>query len=160
MLEEASATVVKIPPPPLKFAMFAAFFSILAALSAVRADIPANCARTAFVQAGDTCNSISAAQGVSTFQLAFVNPTSIDANCDTLIAGEALCLGVTGQDCTDVHVVESGDFCALIASNAGIELNTLLANNPNVNSNCTNLGVGEVLCTASNVIRYIIEGKD
>lgn len=57
---------------------------------------------------------------------------------------QPLCLGITGQDCQNVTVVQSGDFCALIADNAGIDVTTLLANNPNVNSGCTNIYVGEV----------------
>ncbi|GJE98024.1 LysM domain-containing protein [Phanerochaete sordida] len=131
-------------------ATLAAFAALLLT---VRAQIPADCARTATVQSGDTCNGISAAQNVSTFQLAHVNP-GIDAACDNLQVGETLCLGITGQDCTTVHVVQSGDFCAAIAATAGIPLATLLHNNPNVNSGCTNLGIGEVLCTTSETINY------
>lgn len=48
------------------------------------------------------------------------------------------------MDCNTVHVVESGDFCAGIAGEAGISVDTLLANNPNVNSGCTNIAIGEV----------------
>ncbi|PSS37404.1 hypothetical protein PHLCEN_2v768, partial [Hermanssonia centrifuga] len=54
-----------------------------------------------------------------------------------------LCLGITGQDCDVVQVVEDGDSCAVIAGNAGVELSVLLANNPNVNSECSNIYVGE-----------------
>ena len=53
-------------------------------------------------------------------------------------------MGVTGQDCDEVHVVAEGDFCASIAAAADIELSTLLANNPNVDADCTNIGIGEV----------------
>ncbi|EKM60655.1 uncharacterized protein PHACADRAFT_179862, partial [Phanerochaete carnosa HHB-10118-sp] len=77
------------------------------------------------------------------FQLAHVN-TQIDAACDNLFVGELLCLGITGQDCTSVHVVQNGDVCLTIANEADITVNTLLANNPNVNSGCTNLIVNEV----------------
>ena len=57
---------------------------------------------------------------------------------------QVLCLGIVGQDCTDVHVVQAGDDCIDIAKAAGISLDTLLANNPNVNSACTNIHIGEV----------------
>jgi len=113
----------------------------------------ANCARNYTVRLGDTCDAISAAQNVSTFQLAFVNP-KIDAGCDNLALGEPLCLGITGQDCTTVHVVAVGDFCSLIATEANIPLSTLLSNNPNVNANCTNIGISEVLCTSSTLFNY------
>ena len=95
------------------------------------------------------------------FQLAFVNPT-INSGCTNLFAGgvsidgysqnaclltstiKLLCLGRTGQDCTTNHEVGTGEFCAEIASNAGTALSTLLANNANVNSDCSNLRLGEV----------------
>ncbi|KAI0785940.1 hypothetical protein C8Q75DRAFT_294400 [Abortiporus biennis] len=134
---------------------------ILAALTALYSadatvlprQLPDNCARTYTVQLGDVCDSISAAHNVSTFQLAHVN-SNIDPLCDNLALGEPLCLGITGQDCQTIHVVQSGDFCALIATEAGIDTSTLLANNPNVLSDCSNIYPGEVLCTASDVIAY------
>ena len=55
-----------------------------------------------------------------------------------------LCLGITGQDCDVVSVVASGDSCTTIADAAGIPLSTLLNNNPNVNSQCSNIYPGEV----------------
>ncbi|KJA16071.1 hypothetical protein HYPSUDRAFT_47701 [Hypholoma sublateritium FD-334 SS-4] len=106
----------------------------------------AACARNYTVQPGDFCDEISAAQNVSTFQLASVNSAIIDPACDNLQVGEVLCLGLVGQDCTDVHVVASGDACDTIASQAGINTTVLLANNPNVNAACSNIYPGEVLC--------------
>ncbi|KAF7793315.1 hypothetical protein EIP86_004427 [Pleurotus ostreatoroseus] len=52
-------------------------------------------------------------------------------------------MGVTGQDCTNTTVIQPGDFCQEIADNAGIPLNVLLANNPNVDAQCDNIIVGE-----------------
>ena len=49
-----------------------------------------------------------------------------------------------GQDCDTTHVIVSGDFCASVADTAGIDMNTLLANNPNVNSDCSNIYPDEV----------------
>ena len=145
--------------------------------------LPANCDRTYTVVAGDTCNSISAKENVSTcvregcsrltptlttmrsFQLASVNANLINAACTNLFVGEVrgrwhpssfsdggaecpgsqeLCLGIAGQDCGITHVVVSGDTCLSIAAAAGTTVDTILANNPNVNSACTNLVPGEV----------------
>ncbi|KAG6831631.1 hypothetical protein H0H92_008708 [Tricholoma furcatifolium] len=114
-------------------------------------NVRATCDRTYTVASGDTCDAISAAQNVSTYQLALDNP-EIDANCDNLVVGETLCLGFQGADCTTVHVVVSGDGCATIADNANITLATLLANNPNVNAACSNIYPGEVLCTAATLV--------
>ncbi|KAJ3553301.1 hypothetical protein NM688_g3688 [Phlebia brevispora] len=125
-----------------------AALTLFVAVSQVLAQLPANCARDYTVKAGDICIDISAANN-----LAFVNPV-INAQCTNLFVGEELCLGVTGQDCTTTTVVQSGDICDTIADEADIPLSTLLANNPNIDSLCTNIVVGEVLCTASTIIPY------
>ncbi|GJE97985.1 LysM peptidoglycan-binding domain-containing protein [Phanerochaete sordida] len=127
--------------------------AVFAAVSAVRADLPADCARDYTVRLMDTCDKISANLNVSTYQLALVNP-QIDAGCDNLGEGEPLCLGITGQDCTTNYVIQSGDNCALIAQNSNIDVSVLHANNPNVNSDCSNIYPGEVLCTANSTIPY------
>ncbi|THH27956.1 hypothetical protein EUX98_g6224 [Antrodiella citrinella] len=135
-------------------------FSYVAALVAVAAIAVhaqsgvANCDREYVVQSGDFCDEISAAQNVSTFQLAEVNSAVIDPLCDNLFPGETICLGVTGQDCDVVHVVAEGDNCIAIAANASITESLLLTNNPNVNAECSNIGIGEVLCTANVTIPY------
>ncbi|KIP07339.1 hypothetical protein PHLGIDRAFT_118196 [Phlebiopsis gigantea 11061_1 CR5-6] len=128
-------------------------FLIVGAFAGAFAQVPPDCDRTYTVQSGDTCNAISKNHAVSTFQLGFVNP-GINSGCTNLFVGALLCLGRAGQDCTITHTVESGEFCSEIAGNTGTTVSTLLANNPNVNSGCTNLQVGEVLCTASNVFDY------
>ncbi|EKM49222.1 uncharacterized protein PHACADRAFT_201893 [Phanerochaete carnosa HHB-10118-sp] len=87
------------------------------------------------------------------YQLALVNP-QIDAGCDNLGEGEPLCLGITGQDCTMTYVIQTGDNCDLITTNENVARSTLLANNPNVNSDCSNIYPGEVLCTANTVVPY------
>ena len=89
----------------------------------------------------------------------------IDAACDDLFVGEVsrcccasvdsisanitlyhqtICLGIVGQDCTSTHTIATGDFCASIAADAGTNVSTLLSNNPNVNSDCSNIYPGEV----------------
>ncbi|KAI5116165.1 hypothetical protein M0805_005754 [Coniferiporia weirii] len=125
----------------------------LSGLSMVIAQEP-NCARNYTVRLGDTCDAISAALNVSTFQLAHVNADKINADCSNLALGEPLCLGITGQDCSVITVVASGDSCPSIESAAGIPATTLFANNPNVFENCTNIYPGEVLCTSSQVFNY------
>ena len=57
---------------------------------------------------------------------------------------QPLCLGIAGQDCNTTWVVQSGDNCQQIANTTGIADSTLLANNPNVNSLCSNIYPGEV----------------
>ncbi|KAG2049928.1 hypothetical protein BDR06DRAFT_892817, partial [Suillus hirtellus] len=112
--------------------------------------LPEGCDRNVTVRAGDTCDKISAANSVSTYQLAAVNSKVIDSGCDNLAIGEVLCLGIKGQDCKVTHVVKGGETCHDIAKAAGITEKTLLANNPNLGSDCSKY-TGEVLCTAKTI---------
>ncbi|TBU40699.1 hypothetical protein BD309DRAFT_328569 [Dichomitus squalens] len=111
-----------------------------------------NCARNYTVVSGDTCDEICAKENVSSFQLATVNNATINADCTNLFPGEELCLGIVGQDCEVTHVVADGDTCESIVEAAGTTFDILLENNPNVDSECTNIHPGEVLCTADDVI--------
>ncbi|CDO76046.1 hypothetical protein BN946_scf184959.g4 [Trametes cinnabarina] len=100
--------------------------------------------RSSFIVAIVAAKGGSPTASHCSYQLATVNADKIDAACDNLAVGELLCLGIVGQDCDIVDVVQSGDSCAAIADDAGTTLDILLANNPNVNSDCTNIYPGEV----------------
>ncbi|KAG1730382.1 uncharacterized protein EDB91DRAFT_1059443, partial [Suillus paluster] len=130
--------------------------------------LPPGCDRTLIVQAGDTCNKISAEHKVPIvcaivipdihltlnvchrYQLMTVNP-DIDPTCSNLYPGQVLCLGIAGQDCDATYVVQYGDICYKIIYETDIPLKTLYTNNPKINANCTNLYPDEVLCTASHI---------
>ncbi|KDR71095.1 hypothetical protein GALMADRAFT_159608 [Galerina marginata CBS 339.88] len=129
------------------FHSLAVIVSFAAVLVSSQAAVP-NCARSYTVQSGDFCDKISAEQHASTFQLATVNSKIIDPLCDNLFVGEVLCLGLEGQDCSTVHVVQAIDGCDTISAQASISFGDLLTNNPNINAGCTNIYVGEVLCVA------------
>ncbi|KAI0666505.1 hypothetical protein C8Q78DRAFT_455167 [Trametes maxima] len=132
-----------------------------AASCQVYAQVP-NCARSYVVQPGDTCDTIGAKNHVPSFQLETANSGKIDASCDNLKVGELLCLGIIGQDCEVTQVVKTGDNCESIATVAATTVAIMLANNPNVDSNCDNLHVGEVLCTADDIIvvqKYQVEDE-
>ncbi|RPD63148.1 hypothetical protein L226DRAFT_564456 [Lentinus tigrinus ALCF2SS1-7] len=129
--------------------------SVVAAFVAVpflaRTAFAASCTRTYTVKEGDWCDTISAANNVSTHQLSAVNP-GIDSVCHNLEPGSVLCLGTEGEDCTTTHVVESGDSCGGIQSVYGINSTVLYANNPQLDAECSNLYTGEVVCVANSVI--------
>ncbi|KAF9457405.1 hypothetical protein BDZ94DRAFT_233721 [Collybia nuda] len=110
------------------------------------------CARTYTVVAGDTCDKISASEGVSTYQLATANAGVINAACDNLWVDQVICLALEGKDCSPVHVVVAGDSCDAIADAAGTTSATLLANNPNVDADCANIYPDEVLCVSPTVV--------
>ena len=123
------------------------------------------CTRVYTVVAGDTCDGIAAKENVSSYQLAFENSGIINAGCTNLFPGEVnrlqksfqplclrsplqvLCLGIVGQDCQVTHVVATGDTCQSIAVAANTTVAILLENNPNVNSQCSNIHPGEVRST-------------
>ncbi|KII85553.1 carbohydrate-binding module family 50 protein [Plicaturopsis crispa FD-325 SS-3] len=111
----------------------------------------ADCARTYTVKEGDICDSISAAKNVSTYQLAVVNYPSVDSACGNLTPGNSICLGWANQDCSTTYVVKPDDDCPGITQLAGINSTLLTQNNPQINQDCSNLYVGEVLCTAKQV---------
>ncbi|KAH7912658.1 hypothetical protein BJ138DRAFT_1134591 [Hygrophoropsis aurantiaca] len=121
------------------------------AVIAQNTTLPANCDRSYTVQAGDTCNAISMAQNVSTYQLAAVNTDVINTDCSNLYVGELICLGLTGQDCNVTYTMQANDTCDSIAANAGIPLNTFLTNNPEVNPICSNIYPTEVFCVSSQI---------
>ena len=103
----------------------------------------ADCSRTYTIAAGDICDSISAANNVSTYQLAAINP-SIDSSCSNLMPGNTLCLGTVGEDCQTTYVVRADDTCDDIASAHSINSTMLSLNNPQIDSECSNIYIGEV----------------
>jgi len=132
--------------------MFFSKAAVVATLFFVRSAFSTpSCARSYTVQEGDWCDTISAKNNVSTYQLAVTNLNTIDKNCDNLMPGESLCLGFTGQDCTNTYVIQPDDECSAIASNHGVNTTMLFLNNPQINADCDNIYIGEVLCIGSNV---------
>ncbi|KAF7354178.1 Carbohydrate-binding module family 5 protein [Mycena venus] len=107
-----------------------------------------DCAQTYTVVSGDTCSGIETTTGVSDSQLHALNP-AIDSGCTNLQVGQILCLEAgTGGDpgCTQTYTVVSGDTCSGIEATTGVSDTQLHALNPAIDSGCTNLSVGQILC--------------
>ncbi|KAF5391244.1 hypothetical protein D9757_003014 [Collybiopsis confluens] len=117
----------------------------------VQSATAATCTRSYTVQAGDICDSISASQHVSTYQLASVNAGVFNSDCTNLQPGTSICLGYEGQDCDTTYVVKAQDTCAIINAAYNINSTLLYGNNPQINSDCSNIYVGEVLCVAGTI---------
>ncbi|KAG0695082.1 hypothetical protein DFH29DRAFT_814577 [Suillus ampliporus] len=133
--------------------MFTQAIAVILALPFVAQLVSADtCTRYYTAQPNDICDSISAANSVSTYQLAVVNVGIIDEDCDNLVVGQSYCLGWQGQDCSTTYVVKAGDDCDVIATAAGTNDTILYENNPQINDACSNIYVGEVLCTANTVL--------
>ncbi|SJL09337.1 uncharacterized protein ARMOST_12714 [Armillaria ostoyae] len=132
------------------FSYKALSFAVVAVPFVARS-VVAHCNRQYTIQEGDICDSISAANNVSTYQLATINAGYIDSTCSNLQIGSTICLGYLNEDCSDTYVVEAEDTCEDIADGFSIDEATLYNNNPNINDKCTNIYVGEVLCVASSI---------
>ncbi|KAJ6490118.1 hypothetical protein C8R45DRAFT_1139221 [Mycena sanguinolenta] len=50
------------------------------------------------------------------------------------------------QSCSSTYTVVGGDTCTTISGKTGVSVATIEADNPSINSGCTNLQIGQVLC--------------
>jgi LysM repeat protein len=121
-------------------------------LALASTSLAAKCVRDYTVVAGDICDSISAKNKVSTFQLAAINSPAINGGCSNLEIGSKICLGTDGEDCQTTYVVKPDDTCDSIASGAKTNSSMIMLNNPQIASDCSNIYVGEVLCIAPTVL--------
>ncbi|KAJ6484768.1 hypothetical protein C8R45DRAFT_768634, partial [Mycena sanguinolenta] len=51
--------------------------------------------------------------------------------------------------CSQSYTVVSGDTCSAIEAKTGVSDSQLHALNPSINSGCTNLGIGQILCLST-----------
>ncbi len=109
------------------------------------------------VESNDTCAAIANSHDISVDQLLAVNRT---INCNNLRIGDVLKIPASatvaatpraGSTATGgggggkTYTVASGDSCSAIATANGVTVPALLAANPAINTNCTNLDIGDVL---------------
>ncbi|KAF7343614.1 hypothetical protein MSAN_01982000 [Mycena sanguinolenta] len=129
-------------------ALFALLVTALAVSASPALQGRQSCSKSYTVVSGDTCAAIEAKTGVSDSQLHSLNP-SINSGCTNLGIGQVLCLSSgTSSGCTSTYTVVSGDTCAAIEAKTGVSDSLLHAANPSINSGCTNLQIGQVLCLA------------
>ncbi|KAJ7026136.1 hypothetical protein C8F04DRAFT_1126281 [Mycena alexandri] len=133
--------------------MFARALTLLAIPFVAHASLASRgaCNRRYTIQENDICDSISAANQVSTYQLATINAGYIDTGCTNLEPGASICLGYAGEDCTTTYVIVADDTCDAITDKFSISSSTLRTNNPQINAACDNIYIGEVLCVSSKV---------
>jgi len=128
------------------------FFRPLVVAAFVSVAAAGSCVRQYTVKPGDYCDKISVSQGVSTYQLAVINNGIINPQCTNLVPNESICLGYQGEDCTNVYTIALGDTCYSIAAAHNVNTTLIHENNPQINPDCSNIYVGEVLCVANSVI--------
>ncbi|CAK7214427.1 Chitinase 2 [Sporothrix bragantina] len=134
---------------------------------------PVACKAYYTVEAGNSCYTIDLAAGITFDQLQAMNPGVINDDCTNLNIGQVLCVstGSTSSSsssspspssvkvttttapspspvsCTAYYTVKAGDSCYTIDLGAGLTFDQLQSLNPGViNADCTNLGIGQVLC--------------
>ncbi|KAG6828481.1 hypothetical protein H0H87_001838 [Tephrocybe sp. NHM501043] len=64
---------------------------------------------------------------------------------------KTICLGYAGEDCSTTYKVVADDTCEQIAGNHGLNTTILYLNNPQIDSACSNIYIGEVLCVSNTV---------
>ncbi|KAJ3726936.1 hypothetical protein EV361DRAFT_321428 [Lentinula raphanica] len=67
--------------------------------------------------------------------------------------------------CASNYTVQQGDICQTIAAEFNITISDLEAANPSINSGCTNLAIGEVLCipgasACPSGVTYVVKDGD
>lgn len=85
------------------------------------------------------------------YQLAAINPGTINPTCTNLLPGQTLCLGTESEDCSSTYVVKPGNTCADIYKAGAVNGTIFNLNNPQVNDDCTNIYVGQVVCVLNEV---------
>jgi hypothetical protein len=68
--------------------------------------------------------------------------------------GQDLCLGTSGEDCTNTYVVEPNDTCDKVAHAHKIDLGVLYHNNPQLDAKCDNMYIGEVCLIGLSMTRW------
>lgn len=118
------------------------------------------------VKQGDTCNSIAAANGISTADFFLYNP-SINKDCDDMLAGLNYCIGPNAmapaagakkmrrETCVSgkKHKVVEGDTCEVVAEKNSVPTEEIITVN-NLNSQCTNLILGSTICLPKSCTIY------
>ncbi|KAJ7708606.1 hypothetical protein B0H16DRAFT_1438492 [Mycena metata] len=111
--------------------------------------------------ANDSCDTIAAAQDITSEQFLALNP---GLTCAGLLAGAAYCdfpltpILNTGppsnlaagslKNCTTYYTIASGDSCTTVDQQFKIALVDLLRWNTALTSSCTTIGLGEAYCVA------------
>ena len=134
-------------------------------------DTTTQCGKYYTVLSGDDCSLIALNNTIAITLFEAINP-SINSNCTNLVPGLAYCVSptadwnstsaatttsayVTAPDptptgttdyCYEWHVIVANDNCALIEDEYGITFAQLQQWNPNLNSTCGNLILGDAYC--------------
>lgn len=126
--------------------------------------ITAGCTGYYDVVSGDSCPAIEAKFNITDFLFRMMNP-EINSACSNIIVGEAYCVqtsnattsnvpnnvasGTITTGCNEYYTIVSGDNCNTIESKFGITDTQFHTWNPEINSGCTNIILGEAYCVSA-----------
>ncbi|KAJ2964735.1 hypothetical protein NQZ79_g253 [Umbelopsis isabellina] len=106
----------------------------------------ASCNAQHTVVSGDTCISIASSKHTYFAQILALNPT-INSACSNLVVGQSVCWrDSTEPTCITKSVVPFGASCSSMAASYGTTSAQILGLNPNLNSDCSNLYAGDIIC--------------
>jgi chitinase len=138
-----------------------------------------SCSTKVVITSGDSCNSLATSHGTSVANILLMNPY-LNSGCSNIYVGDNICVSVTttsstvtsstskkatttttassmpSSSCTKTYTVKSGDTCGIIETNYGLSSAQFSALNPSVNSACSNLAVGQILCVQGSTISTTI----
>ncbi|KAK0531147.1 hypothetical protein OC842_003710, partial [Tilletia horrida] len=128
--------------------------------------ITANCTKFYTVTSNDSCGTICSAFKITIDMFRAYNP-EINSGCTNLLGGEAYCVASTNNaSCTQTYTVVTNDNCGTIDNAAGLTFAQLQGLNPSINSGCTNIYQGEILCIANATVpmacsqKYTVQSGD
>lgn len=125
-----------------------------------------SCATKLSIPSGSSCSSVAAANSATVAEILAWNPY-LNSGCSNLYAGDYLCVSgnaltttitttatsttasaspTATKACTGTYTVQSGDTCGSIETTYSLTSAQFYALNPSVNTACSNLSVGQVLC--------------
>ncbi|OJJ37014.1 hypothetical protein ASPWEDRAFT_170511 [Aspergillus wentii DTO 134E9] len=118
---------------------------VLTSASASSSATPKCTAPTVPIHPGDTCDSIAAAQNISTWQL--LSDNGLPGGCTDFPSNGTLCITGTCQ----THLMTKNDTCQGIAKQYGITITQFRTWNPSLNGRCTNLDIvkGHYVCVSN-----------
>lgn len=126
---------VTSPPPYTATSSGAGATPVSSTSSAGATSTPQSCDDKYEIKGGDTCNSVSIAQKVSTFSLLYQN--GLQGYCTNFPTQGSLCLPPT----CNIHTVAENDTCYGITQSQQqyISISQMISWNPNINRDCSNL---------------------
>ncbi|CAM0141696.1 unnamed protein product [Umbelopsis sp. WA50703] len=109
-----------------------------------------SCGQITKVTSDDTCSSIAMANDLSTFALEQLNPQLM---CDELTSGQDICVDPPPTSCNSFYYIQASTNCTAIATGSNITMDQLNFYNPTLN--CSNVNVGQVVCTGINPLSSV-----